>query len=94
VVALDPELQDAATEEPELHAVLHDDAQVAEGERLERRDGTRGVGCATPALGVPDAAEPLSRQHAERVEHTLPVLLLGQPVGDAQRGIGEKRSDP
>ncbi len=39
VVAFGAQMQDRATEEPELHADLHQDRQVAEGQRLESGDG-------------------------------------------------------
>ncbi len=66
MVLLRAEVQDRAAPQAELDADLDDDGEVAEGERLERRDGGADGALAAVGLRIGDAVlaalrEPLSR---------------------------------
>ena len=81
VVALGAELEDRAAEQPELDADLHQHRQVAERQRLERRDRGADVAAAAVLLGKPMPVWPvaghLDDQVADPVAEVVGVELLG-----------------
>ncbi len=103
VVALGAQVQDRAAEEPELHAALHQDRQVAEGQRLER--GDRGPDVTAPAVLAREAHAGLPRRghrdhdlahpFAERVDAEFPrppPTRRSASPGWSGRGRGSRRT--
>ena len=86
VVPLRAELQDRATEEPELHADLDQHREVAVSERLEGRDGSPDV--ATPAVLLGKAHAGLSggRHLDDDVANPLPEVVDVQVLGLVEHG--------
>ena len=84
VVALRAELEDRAAEQAELDAGLHQQGQVAEGQRLERRDGGADVAAAAVLLGEAHPGLP-GRGHLERA---------GRGRGRGTRRAGGSRPPP
>ena len=81
VVVLRAELQDGAAVEPELHADLHQDREVAEAERLEGRDRGTDV-TAAAVLGREAEARRSGRCHLlDHLEDPLTELVLGHLDG-------------
>ena len=88
VVRLGAELQDRATEEPELHPDLDDHRQVAVRQRLEGGDRRADVGSAAVLLGEPEAGLPGVRHQLDDLEHPLAEVVLGHLVGVVEdRGV-------
>ncbi len=71
VMAPGAEVQDRAAEETELHADLHQDRQIAEGQRLER--GDRGTDVVATAVGGREPHARLPRRG--HLDHDLPHPL-------------------
>ena len=90
MVALRPQLKDAAAEEPELDAELHEYAHVAIREGLERDHGTVRVGSTAVFGGVCEPADAPIGQELDRLEHAGPVLAMRDAGRNPQGRIGKK----
>ena len=94
VVLFRPELRDAAPEEPELHAVLDEHAEVSQGEFLE---GGHGGGRFPPApelARVGDRAQPFVGQDPDGGEGALAVLAARHLVRHAHLGVPQHGPHP
>ena len=89
VVLLGPELGDAATEEPELHAVLDQHAQVGQRELLEDGHPPTRVALSAVLARVGHRAQTRLGQRPHRGEGALPVLVARNLFRDARLGTGE-----
>lgn len=86
MVAFGAQVQDRAAEEAELHADLHQDRQVAEGERLERGDG--GSDVTAPAVAAREAHAGLARRgHLDHeLTHPLAKRVEAELLGLVEYG--------
>ncbi len=75
VVALGAEVEDGAAEEPELHAALDEQREVAEGERLEGRDRAADVAAASVLAREAERGLPIGRELLRPLHDLLPVLV-------------------
>ena len=86
MVALRAQLQDRPAEEPELHAHLDQHRQVAEGQRLEGRDGGADVPAAAVLLGEAHPGLP-GRGHLDhQLLDPLAVVLARERLGVGEDG--------
>ena len=93
VVAHRPEVQDGAAEQAELDAALHQQAQVAERERLEA--GDRAADVAEPAeLGRVAHRGPAAHRQLLRPLRDARAVLVARQVGDGRvAGLGQPVAD-
>ena len=94
MVLFRPQLCDAAAEEPELHAVLDQDAEVAQRELLEDGNRAARVALAPVFARVRDRAQPRLRQHVDGREGALAVLAARNLVRDVQLGTAQRGPHP
>ena len=94
VVLFRPQLCDAAPEQPELHAVFDQDAEVAQRELLEDGHRTARVALAPVFARVGHRAQPRLRQHMDGREGALAVLAARDLVRDVQLGTAQRRPHP
>ena len=81
VVRLGAELQDRASEEPELHPDLDQHRQVAERQGLEGRDRRAEVTAAAVLLGEAHPGLPGRRHLDHEVAHSVPELVRRHRLG-------------
>ena len=93
VVALGAEVQHRAAEQPELHAALDEQREVAERERLERGDRSPDLALAAVLDRVADRGAAGVRQLLRPRQHLRAVLLARQVDGGRVAGKGEPCAD-